>query len=170
MISRAALRGSTCACSALSARRKIMAPFGTAILLLLLSLTAALPSRAQLGSVLQSSSAPSAPASSNDPLGRSTPQSTVLGFLHAAQSGDYSIAAQYLQMSPARRQAEGEQLATKLNSVLNDSNAFAGTPIGWSNQADGTPQEGVPLGRQKLGTMSSGDVEADLEVVRVSDP
>lgn len=147
-----------------------MASFCTAILLLLLSLTVTLPSRAQLSSVLQSSSSTSAPAPSNDPLGRTTPQSTVLGFLHAAQSGDYSIAAQYLQMSPARRQAEGEQLATKLNSVLNDSNAFTYSPKGWSNQPEGTPQEGVPLGRQKLGTMSSGDVEADLEVVRVSDP
>jgi MscS family membrane protein len=147
-----------------------MASFRTAVFLLLLSLTASLPSRAQLSSVLQSSSSTSAPASSNDPLGRSTPQSTVLGFLHAAQSGDYSIAAQYLQMSPARRQTEGEQLATKLNSVLNDSNAFTYAPRGWSSQPEGTPQEGVPLGRQKLGTMSSADFEADLEVIRVSDP
>jgi MscS family membrane protein len=141
----------------------------TILILLLLSLAVA-SSQAQLSSVLQSSSSTSAPAPTNDPLGRSTPQSTVLGFLHAAQSGDYSIAAQYLQMSPARRQTEGEQLATKLNSVLNDSNAFTYSPKGWSNQPEGTPQEGVPLGRQKLGTMSSGDVEADLEVVRVSDP
>ena len=48
-----------------------------------------------------------------DPLGRTTPSGSVLGFLQAAQSGDYSIAAQYLQMSAARRQAEGEQLATQ---------------------------------------------------------
>ncbi|HKI27266.1 MAG TPA: mechanosensitive ion channel family protein [Candidatus Sulfotelmatobacter sp.] len=103
-----------------------------------------------------------------DPLGRTTPQSSVLGFLKAAQSGDYSIAAQYLQMSAARRQSEGDQLAEKLNYVLN--NAFSGSPRAWSMQPEGTPQEGVPLGRQKLGAMASGDVEADLEVVRVSDP
>lgn len=147
-----------------------MSSFRAAIFLLVLSLTASRPSTAQLSNLLQSSSTASTPASSTDPLGRTTPQSTVIGFLHAAQSGDYSIAAQYLQMSPAHRQAEGEQLATKLNSVLNDSNAFTYAPKGWSNQPDGTPQEGVPLGRQKLGTMSSGDVEADLEVIRVSDP
>ncbi len=147
-----------------------MASVRSAVFLLLLSLTASLPSRAQLSNLLQSSSTASTPASATDPLSRTTPQSTVIGFLHAAQSGDYSIAAQYLQMSPAHRQAEGEQLATKLNSVLNDSNAFTYAPKGWSNQPDGTPQEGVPLGRQKLGTMSSGDVEADLEVIRVSDP
>ena len=42
----------------------------------------------------------------------------MLGFLQAAQAGDYGIAAQYLQMSPARRQSEGEQMATKLKVVL----------------------------------------------------
>src|SRR5579885_438381 len=47
-----------------------------------------------------------------DPLGRTTPSNTVLGFLKAAQAGDYAIASQYLQMTAARRQLEGEQLAT----------------------------------------------------------
>ena len=59
-----------------------------------------------------------------DPLGRTTPTGTMLGFLQAAQAGDYGIAAQYLQMSPARRQSEGEQMATKLKVVLD--NAFTG--------------------------------------------
>src|SRR5258708_24201633 len=73
-------------------------------------------------------------------------------------------------MNAARRQSEGEQLARKLDFVLNQSHAFTGNPAGWSTQPEGTPQEGVPFGRQKLGTMSGGDVDADLEVVRVSDP
>ena len=47
--------------------------------------------------------------------------------------------------------------------------AFAGN-LKPSREPEGTPQEGVPGDRQKLGTMSSGDVEADLELVRVSDP
>jgi MscS family membrane protein len=141
----------------------------TLLSLLLLSLTFTLPSVAQssLTNLLQPSSNTTS-TSSTDPLGRTTPQSTVLGFLHAAQSGDYSIAAQYLQMSPGRRQAEGDQLANQLNLVLN--RAFTGNQKGWSNLPEGTPQDGVPLGRQKLGTMSAGDVEADLELVRVSDP
>jgi MscS family membrane protein len=103
-----------------------------------------------------------------DPLGRTTPSGAVLGFLQAAQSGNYTIAAQYLQMSPARRQSEGEQVATQLNAVLN-SPAAASVRIGNFTQSQGTPQEGVPLGRQRLGTMSSGDVEDDLDLVRVSD-
>jgi MscS family membrane protein len=112
-----------------------------------------------------------APASGSivviDPLGRSTPSNSVLGFLKAATSGDYNIAAQYLQMSAARRQSEGEQTATKLKYVLD--NAFVGNYSRF-NQPEGTPQEGVALGHQKLGTMSAGDVEADLDLVRVSDP
>jgi MscS family membrane protein len=87
--------------------------------------------------------------------------------LQAAQAGDYGIGAQYLQMSAAHRQSEGEQMATKLKVVLD--RAFTGRFNNFT-QADGIPQEGVPLGWQKLGTMSSGDVEADLDLVRVSDP
>jgi MscS family membrane protein len=91
----------------------------------------------------------------------------MLGFLQAAQAGEYGIAAQYLQLSPARRQSEGEQLATKLKVVLD--RAFTGRFNNFT-QPDGIPQEGVPLGWQKLGTLSSGDIEADLDLVRVSDP
>ncbi len=150
--------------------RNLMRSFPrTAFFLLLLSLAATSPSSAQSLSNLLSSPVP-APASSTDPLGRSTPQSTLLGFLHAAQSGDYSIAAQYLQMTAARRQTEGEQIAKKLAFVLNAPNAFTGNARGWSNQPEGIPPEGVPLGRQKLGTMAAGDVEADLELIRVADP
>jgi len=139
------------------------------VLVPVLLLACALPSQAQLGNLLQAPTATANP-SATDPLGRTTPQSAVLGFLHAAQAGDSSIASQYLQMSPARRQSEGEQLANKLAFVLNQPRAFTGNPGGWSTQPEGTPQEGVALGRQKLGTMSAGDVEADLELVRVTDP
>ncbi len=113
---------------------------------------------------------PAPAASTNaptDPLGRNTPSNSELGFLKAATAGDYSIAAQYLQMSAARRQSEGEHTAEKLKFVLD--RAFTGN-YGRFNQPEGTPQEGVALGHQKLGTMSAGDVETDLDLVRVSDP
>ena len=141
------------------------------LLLLTLCVVAVLPASAQspLSGVLPSSSAATSTSNlATDPLGRTTPSGSILGFLQAAQSGNYSIAAQYLQMSPARRQSEGEQMANHLNAVLN-SPAFSGR-VGTFTQPEGTPQEGVPLGHQRLGTMSSGDVEADLDLVRVSDP
>ena len=130
----------------------------------------AVPSAAQspLSSVLSTSpSTPATPSAPSDPLNRRTPSGCVLGFLQQAQSGDYSIAAQYLQMSASRRQEEGERIATDLKTAMD--RAFTGR-LGNFTQPEGIPQEGVPLGHQRLGTMSSGDVEVDLDLVRVSDP
>ena len=129
----------------------------------------ALPAESQLSGILPSTTPANASSTPSDPLGRATPSGSVLGFLQAAQSGNYSIAAQYLQMSTARRQAEGEQIANQLNAVINAKGVFVGR-VGGFTQPEGVPQEGVPLGREKLGTLSSGDVEVDLDVVRVSDP
>jgi MscS family membrane protein len=156
--------------SAQCRREKTMPSFLKPIFALILLLSTTLPSCAQspLSQVLQSSSTPASTSNSPvDPLNRTTPSGAVLGFLQAAQNGN-SIAAQYLQMSAAHRQAEGEQLAAKLKYVMD--NAFAGSLKRVSTQPEGTPQEGVPLGRERLGTMSSGDVEVDLDLVRVSDP
>ncbi len=148
----------------------MMSSFPKTRLLLFLALITSLAVAAQspLSSVLSPSS-PSNSAAPTDQLGRTTPSGSVIGFLQAAQSGNYSIAAQYLQMSAARRQSEGEQIANQLYAVLN-SPAANSIRVGSYTQAEGVPQEGVPLGRQKLGTMSSGDVEDDLELVRVADP
>ena len=106
--------------------------------------------------VLQPAPSASGPT---DPLGRNTPSNSVLGFLKAATAGDYSIAAQYLQMSAARRQSEGEQTAEKLKFVLDK--AFTGN-YGRFSQPEGTPQEGVALGHQKLGSMH---VEGTVELL-----
>ena len=139
------------------------------ILYLALALAACLPLSAQtpLTQILQPEPANTSSRSPTDQLGRDTPYGTVYGFLQAAQAGDYSIAAQYLQMSPARRQAEGDALAMKLNIAMNRT--FAGN-LRPSRQPEGTLQEDVPPGRQRLGTMSAGDVDAELELVRVTDP
>ena len=135
------------------------------ICILSLCALACLPCWAQL-SIPTPSATPTANGST-DPLNRTTPSSAVLGFLQAASDGNYTIAAQYLQMSAARRQSEGEQIAQDLQYVLDHT--FAGNLSRFS-QPEGIPQEGISLGHQKMGTMSSGDVEADLDLVRVNDP
>jgi MscS family membrane protein len=146
-----------------------MRTFSTRIAFLALGLAASLPLAAQtpLSQILQPPAAASTSSKPSDQLGRDTPYGTAFGFLQAAQSGNYSIAAQYLQLSAARRQADGDALAMKLNVAMNQ--AFSGS-LRPSRQPEGTLQEDVPLDRQKLGTMSSGDVEAELELVRVTDP
>ncbi len=138
-----------------------------AIIFLAVALGVSLPVCAQnpLTQLLQPSSADS--SKSGDQLGRDTPYGTVYGFLQAAQSRNYSIAAQYLQMSSHARQSEGDSLAMKLNAAMNS--AFAGN-LRPSRLPEGAPQEDVPLDRQKLGTMAAGDAEVQLQLVRVSDP
>jgi MscS family membrane protein len=144
--------------------------FPRRIAFLALILTVCLPLSAQgaLGALLQSPAPASASTKATaDPLGRDTPYGTVFGFMQQAEKGNYSVAAQYLQMSPSRRQAEGATAAEDLKEVMD--RAYSGT-LG-SKQPDGEPQEseGIPAGRQRLGTISAGDAEANLELVRVSD-
>ncbi len=140
-----------------------------AVFCLVASLALSLPASAQsaLSQILEPSSPASSPKTPTDQFGRDTPYGTVFGFLQAAQAGNYSIAAQYLQMSNARRETDGDTLAMKLKVVMDRS--FAGN-LKPSKQPEGTPQEDVPIDRQNLGNMSSGDVEAPLELIRVSQP
>jgi MscS family membrane protein len=135
---------------------------------LLLSVVAI--SVAAAGQLLPTQPAPatgSTNQSAADPLNRTTPSGTVYGFLQAAQSGNYSIAAQYLQMTNAKRTAQGQELAVKLKGVMD--RAFSGNLRHISNQPDGTPQEGVSPDRQRIGVLSAGDVDADLDLVQVAD-
>src|ERR1700684_904461 len=117
-----------------------MSYFSKGIIFLALAVAACLPLSAQspLTQLLQGSSTASPPSKTSDQLGRDTPYGAVYGFLQAAQGGDYSIAAQYLQMSPAHRQAEGDALAMKLNVTMNGALAGGLRP---SRQPEGTLQE-----------------------------
>jgi|SRR5271166_5874332 len=141
----------------------------TIILALAVAACGLLSAQSPLTQILDTSAPAATPSKTpSDPLGRDTPYGTIFGFLQAAQAGNNSIAAQYLQLSPARRQSEGEVDSAHLKEVMDK--AHSGSLKNVSTQPEGAVQEGVPLGRQNLGTMSSGDVEADLELVRVSDP
>jgi MscS family membrane protein len=107
-------------------------------------------------------------ATTPDPLHRDTPNGTLFGFLQAVQAGDYPTAAQYLQLSPARRDTQGEKLATELKAVLD--RAFVGSLRTISTNPLGTIQAGVPSDHERIGTFSVDDVEADVILVRVNDP
>jgi len=142
-------------------------PKAASLVVVLIAASLAAPAQIPLLQGLHPASPAPSPSTPTDPLGRQTPSSTVLGFLKAAQSGDYNMAAQFLQLSSAHR-AEGEQIAEQLKFDLDNAN-FIGS-LSRYNQPEGIPQEGVPLGRQRLGTLSSGNMEVDLDLVRVSDP
>ena len=71
-----------------------------------------------------------------DPLGRDTPAGTVLGFLQAAQSGDYKTASEYVQLSGTRRQSQGVALAEKLKVLMD--RAFVGSLRRLSTSREGS--------------------------------
>jgi MscS family membrane protein len=71
-------------------------------------------------------------------------------------------------MSNAKRAEQGEELATKLNEVMN--RAFSGNLRLISNRPEGVPQEGVSSEQQRIGVLSAGDVDADLTLDHVHDP
>jgi len=144
-------------------------------ILLALSALASLSSQPSFAQILPSPApAHNAPAAPTDPLGRQTPNGTLFGFLQATQevqatqAGDYRTAAQYLQMSPARREAQGDQLARELKVVLD--RAFVGSLRSISTNPEGTLQPGFPSDREKIGTLSIDDTEVDVLLARVNDP
>src|SRR5215470_17406832 len=73
------------------------------------------PSAAQGQDAAQAKAAAETP---NDPLGRSTPQGTVFGFLQTAQNGKYKEATQYLQLSNNERISSGAELSRKLHGLM----------------------------------------------------
>jgi MscS family membrane protein len=143
-----------------------MSFFRRPIYWLLLCAAISVTAAGQLPGLPKTTTAPATPPVT-DPLGRDTPSGTIYGFLQAAQSRNYSTAAQYLQMTNAKRASQGQQLATRLKDVMD--RAFTGNLRQISNKPDGTPQEGVPPDRQHVGALSVGDVDADLDLVRVTD-
>jgi MscS family membrane protein len=106
-------------------------------------------------------------AEASDPLGRSTPHGTVVGFLHAAQNGKYSDATQYLQLSKNERALKGEQIAQRLQELMDE--AFVGRVGTISSRREGSPAAGAQENHEIIGTFRVDDTQTDVELVRVSD-
>ena len=137
--------------------------------LLVLILALSLPGLfAQSVSSLVKSGGPAPPASAQtDPLGRDTPSGTVVGFLQAEQNGNDKAAADYLQMSAARRQSQGGELASKLKVLMDRT--FVGSLRRISTNPEGNPDNGVS-DQQTIGVFSVADTDVPVALVRVTDP
>jgi MscS family membrane protein len=135
---------------------------------LVVILSLALIAAAQLiPGLTQPAPAKQPPTATADPLGRGTPSGTVLGFLQTAQAGNYKNAADYLQMSAARRQSLGPDLARKLKALMD--RAFVGDLRRLSTSPEGNPDYGVNE-TQTTGSFSSAEADVPVVLVRVSDP
>jgi MscS family membrane protein len=120
-----------------------------------------------VNTLLKPGTQPQTPASTSaDPLGRATPSGTVLGFLQAAQDGNERMAADYLQMSAARRQSQGPEIVGKLK-VLMDS-AFVGD-LRQFTRPEGNLDYGTS-DQQTIGNFSTRDADVPVVLVRVADP
>jgi MscS family membrane protein len=102
-----------------------------------------------------------------DPLGRTTPSGTVVGFLQAEQNGNDKAASDYLQMSASRRQAQGPDLAKKLKLLMD--RAFVGRLSRISTNPEGDLTAGSP-DQQTIGLFSAGESEVPVVLVRITDP
>ena len=129
-----------------------------------------LPAAAQqsLSQILSGTEAQKAAPPPTDPLGRTTPNGTLFGFLQDVQSGKLDIAAQYLQLSPSRRQSQGAELASQLKFVLD--RAFVGSLKSVSTNPEGTVQVGLPPNKERIGSVSVDDADLDVILARVDDP
>ena len=99
-----------------------------------------------------------APSKPSDQLGRDTPYGTVLRISAGGAVGRLQHRSA-VSADERRHAARPKATALAMEAECGDERAFAGN-LRPSRQPEGTPQEDVPPGRQKLGTMSSGDVEA----------
>jgi MscS family membrane protein len=104
-----------------------------------------------------------------DPLGRGSPEGTVIGFLKAAQKGDYDRAVDYLDTKLPRRRAR--QLAQQLLVVLDQGVKLNVTTL--SRNPEGDVKDNLPLNREQIGAVKTetGAVDIMLErLQRGSDP
>ncbi len=93
-----------------------------------------------------------------DPLGRSTPYGTVIGFLQAANKADYELASNYLEgKQSARRKAE---LARSLHVVLNRGLKIG--PDDLSKAPAGSLDDGLPANLEKVGTATFASESLDI--------
>ena len=113
----------------------------------LMAQTPSLPSPKKSGAP----ATPEAPAV--DPLGRTTPQGTVVGFMLSAQKGEDERALKYLDTRRTGR--SGHRLVNELQVVL--ERGFSGKLGMMSTKPEGRLDDGLPPGKELVGTIKSDD-------------
>jgi len=147
-------------------REPLMRRTVAGLILALLVVTS--PATGQLPSLLTKPSPP-APTSNEqglDPLGRNTPRGTIRGFMKAVDRNDFAAAVQYLQIS-GRQRIPSETLARDLKELMN---RYFSQPVALiSDSPEGTAPDGLPLDRERVGSLRINDQRVDVTLVRVAD-
>jgi MscS family membrane protein len=99
----------------------------------------------------------------DDPLGRSTPQGTVIGFIKAASKGNYELALEYLDTKTKGRGAE--KLVSGLQAVLDYG--FSGHLGMLSNKPEGNLSDDLSPSKERVGTVKTPSGSLDVLLERV---
>jgi MscS family membrane protein len=98
----------------------------------------------------------------DDPLGRSTPQGTVLGFMKSVDREDYERAVEYLDTKQPPKRAR--QLAEELQVILNWG--LSGHIPKLSNKAEGDLEDGLKPNRERIGVVKTSTGSYDIVLER----
>ncbi len=105
-----------------------------------------------------------------DPLGRSSPRGTIVGFLRAAQDQRNAVAVEYFQPARGRRHTsedQDEELAQQLLAILNQK--FAPFLDSVSNDPQGRLDDGLPPDEEKISGFRGDPQTFQLLLVRQED-
>jgi MscS family membrane protein len=100
----------------------------------------------------------------DDPLGRSTPQGTVFGFIKSATKGDYERAVQYLDTK--KTGFASAKIISALQTLL--ERGFSGKLALLSGKPEGDLTDSLPPSKERIGTVQaeSGGVDILLERIQ----
>jgi len=104
-----------------------------------------------------------AEATYDDPLGRSTPQGTFIGFLKAMQKEDDEQAVDYLDTRQTGKRAR--QLALELHQVLDQGLSVSATTL--SSKPEGNLDDGLPVHREVVGVAKTKKGQYKILLERV---
>jgi MscS family membrane protein len=135
-----------------------------------LTALAALALMAQSPAALESGSS-DAPAQSaqKDPLGRSSPQSTMYGFLEACRKHDYVRATHFLDLrdkKPEERLKVGPELAQQLQEILDKDSQFDLADL--SSEPEGDRSDGLSPDLDEIATFTFGKTSHRLDLQRIT--
>ena len=112
-----------------------------------------------------------APAAAPDALERETPRGTVMGFLHAAQDENYSVAMQFFQPAPAHRRlnaTEEQDLAAQLLAVINQK-ILTSSLESLSRDPQGRLDDGLPPNQELLAGVRESAGTFSIALLRMED-
>ena len=98
-----------------------------------------------------------------DPLGRSTPQGTVIGFLKAATQEDFDRALQYLDTK--KKGPDAQKMIHALRVILERGSSGKLTML--SAKPEGHLDDGLPPNKERIGTVETSSGSLDLLLERI---